>query len=77
VLADHILKGAQVGPASISQGQVDDVTHPDLVGLYRLRLVEQLVWRAAQPVGGIGRAQGEGFRVHKHRGCCKTLSREM
>ena len=59
VLAGHVLKGAPVGLVAVGQRQIRAIADPDPVRLGRLGLVNQPVWRAPQPVGGIGRARGE------------------
>ena len=62
VLGARVLKGAQIGPLAVGQGQLRDVGDPHPVGLGGLGLVEQPVGGAAQPVRGVGRARGVGFR---------------
>ena len=59
LLAGRVLKSARVGPVAVGQRRVRDVTDP--VGLGGLGPVEQPVRGAAQPVGGVGRARGEGL----------------
>jgi hypothetical protein len=58
LLADRILIGTQVSPVAVGQGQISDITDPDLVSLRRLGLVKQPVGGSAQPVGRVGGAGG-------------------
>ena len=56
-------KSAQVGPVAIGQGQVRDITHPSLISLGRLGLVEQSVRGAAQIMRRVSGAWSKGLRL--------------